>query len=214
MIRKNSFPIWLWIAGFLLFSSGAFAGQTVRIATGEFPPYVSKDLKHQGLVTRIVREAFNLAGMEAKFKFFPWKRSKNLAKIGAWDACSFWARIPSIERDFYVSGTLVEGPLVFFHSNNTDFDWQSVEDLKKYRIGRVLGNVYGPHIASADKTGKINIYRLFSEKEAMELLINGGIEVFPVNREAGFYILHKNFPKKSFVILRIIPSPSAFPTMA
>ncbi len=209
MIRKNSFPIWLWIAVavFLLFSSGAFAGQTVRIATGEFPPYVSKDLKHQGLVTRIVREAFNLAGMEAKFKFFPWKRSKNLAKIGAWDACSFWAKMPSIKRDFYVSDTLVEGPLVFFHSRKTDFDWQSVEDLKEYRIGGVLGNVYGPDIASADRTGKINIYRLPSEKEALKLLVNGGIQIFPVNREAGFYLLHKNFPEKKIRHITYHPNP-------
>lgn len=98
------------MASLLLFSSMAFAGETVRIATGEFPPYVSENLKHKGLVTRIVRESFNLVDIEVKFKFFPWKRSKNLAEMGAWDACSFWARMPSIEKDFYVSDTLVEGP--------------------------------------------------------------------------------------------------------
>ena len=207
MISKKSFPACLCLAGLLFFSSMAFAGETVRITTGEFPPYVSRNLKHQGLVTRIVREAFHMVDINARFSFFPWKRSKSLAKMGAWDACSFWARMPSIERDFYVSDTLVEGPLVFFYSKKTDFDWQGVEDLKGYRIGGVLGNVYGPAIAGADKAGEINIYRLPNEKEALKLLINGGIEIFPVNREAGFYLLHKNFSRKRFRHITYHPKP-------
>ena len=207
MIRKNRLSIWFCIAGILLYSSMAFAGETVRITTGEFPPYVSRDLKHQGIVTRIVRESFRMVDITAKFGFFPWKRSKSLAKMGAWDACSFWAKMPSIEKDFYVSDTLLEGPLVFFHSNKTDFDWHSVEDLQGYRIGGVLGNVYGPAIARAEKAGKINIYRLPSEKEALKLLLNGGVEIFPVNREAGFYILQKNFPKKMIRDITYHPNP-------
>lgn len=207
VIPKNRLFVYLSVMIALLWNSPSFAGDTVRITTGEFPPYVSENLKHQGLVTRIVREAFRLVDMEAQFKFFPWKRSKNLVKIGAWDACSFWAKMPSIEKNFHVSDTLVEGPLVFFHSRKTDFDWQNVEDLQEYRIGGVLGNVYGPAIASAEKAGKIDIYRLPGEKEAMKLLVNGGIEIFPVNREAGFYLLHKNFPGKKLREITYHPKP-------
>lgn len=209
MVQKKSVSVSLCIVAvfLLLWCSKAVAGETVRIATGEFPPYVSRDLKHQGLVTRIVKEAFSLVGMDARFGFFPWKRSKSLARMGVWDACSFWAKMPAIEKDFYMSDTLVQGPLVFFYSEKTDFDWKTAEDLQGYRIGGVLGNIYGTAIAKAEKTGKIDIYRVSSEKEGLELLVAGGIEVFPVNREAGFHILHKNFSKRKISHITYHPKP-------
>ncbi|MBU2714317.1 hypothetical protein KCG35_25035, partial [Zooshikella sp. WH53] len=30
----------------------------VRVATGEWPPYISKNLKHYGVVSHVIKEAF------------------------------------------------------------------------------------------------------------------------------------------------------------
>ena len=48
----------------LLFSHLVFAKELVTIAVGEWSPYISGKLKYQGVVGRIVRNAFALEGID------------------------------------------------------------------------------------------------------------------------------------------------------
>ena len=207
---KKVFIIVFFIPCMLVISHPCSAGETVRITTGEFPPFVSNNLKHKGFVTRIIKESFRLVDVEARFKFFPWNRSKALVKAGTWDACSFWAKMPEIEKHFYLSDTVATGTLVFFHPKTLDFEWKSVKDLERYRLGGVLGNIYGEAVKNAEKMGRIHIKRLPSEVEALELLVRGGFDVMPINKDAGYYLLNKNFDKK--VVNQMIHHPKPIRT--
>src|SRR4051812_4106968 len=100
-----TFKAWRIVALLLL---GAIAGlahadRNVRITNGEWPPYLSANLPDNGLISRVVTEAFRLQGITVEYGFFPWARALLLAKIGGWDGTVAWARSPARERDFYIS---------------------------------------------------------------------------------------------------------------
>jgi len=47
------------------------AGETIRLANGEWVPYQSKSLKHCGAVSRIVTKAFASEGITVEYEYFP-----------------------------------------------------------------------------------------------------------------------------------------------
>ena len=70
----------------VLFSvSSLFAKETIRLTNGEWLPYMSANLKYNGVASRIVTEAFALEGIEVVYSFFPWKRAYALVSNGDFD---------------------------------------------------------------------------------------------------------------------------------
>jgi len=64
----------LFLAGIFSFSN-VNAEEKIRIATGEYEPFLSENLKHNGVGLRIIREAFALEGGEVEYGWYPWKRA-------------------------------------------------------------------------------------------------------------------------------------------
>jgi len=67
-----------------------FAEERISIAIGEWPPFISENLKHYGVVPRIVTEAFALGNVKVDYGFFPWKRAMEYANEGDWDGSAVW----------------------------------------------------------------------------------------------------------------------------
>ena len=86
-----------------VFSQSTFARETVRITTGEFPPFLSENLKHGGVGLRIITEVFDSVGIDVEYGFYPWKRAYALTKEGTWDASATWAHNPEREKLFHYS---------------------------------------------------------------------------------------------------------------
>lgn len=82
---------------FLSISLNVYAQESIRLTNGEWPPYLSKDLKHYGVASRIVTEAFDLEGIKVEYGFFPWERALELAKHGDWDGSLVWFHTPKRE---------------------------------------------------------------------------------------------------------------------
>jgi polar amino acid transport system substrate-binding protein len=66
----------------LFFSPSLFAKDIIRITNGEWPPYLSKVLPHNGFASHLVKEVFAAVHVEVLYGFFPWKRSYRYAKEG------------------------------------------------------------------------------------------------------------------------------------
>ncbi len=73
-------------------STSIWAEETIRITNGEWPPSFSKDLKHGGVTSHVVPEAFALEGIKVEYGWFPWKRGLIMAKEGKWDAAIGWRK--------------------------------------------------------------------------------------------------------------------------
>ncbi len=177
----------------LLFSFNVHASETVRITNGEWPPWLSKDLVHSGVVSHIVTEAFALEGVKVEYGFFPWARGKLLAEKGKWDAAVAWNFNAEREKKFVYSDAVIEGGYVFFHLKSFKFDWNTFEDLEGITIGATTEYNYGQAFSDAEKGGMLKIKRLPSDKQNYLKLLKNRINLFPMVADIGYDIIAKNF---------------------
>lgn len=192
----------------------ASAGETVRITTGEFSPWTSESLKHQGFTNRVIREAFKLEGYAVEFTFYPWKRAFESAKSGEkFHATSYW--YPSDERakDFIYSDPIQSDATVFFHlKSNPPPEWETLDDLKGMRIGATAGFTYTTEFWDAAKSKRLDIEEAASEELNFKKLLKGRIDLFPSDPLVGQKVLQENFGSKEIETVTYHDKPMVAPT--
>lgn len=194
--------IWIALCGLLWWTQGLAAQQsaddTVRITTGEYPPWTSEKLKHGGFTSHVITEAFRLEGYDVEFTFYPWKRVYEAAKSGErFDASAWW--YPSEERAeyFYYSDPLLVDNTVFFYlQGNPMPEWGTLDDLKGRRIGATAGYTYTPEFWNAAESGRLDIQEAASDELNFKKLIKGRIDIFPTSDLVGQKLLKERFPRE------------------
>lgn len=185
-----------FILYFLIFFSiynYSYAEKVINLTNGEWPPFSSKNLKHYGVFSKIVTEAFKLQGIEVKWSWFPWKRSYYLAKTGTYDGSITWAPTSEREKDFYFSDPVMNITKVIFHRKSTNINWNKIDDLKKYRISITRSYTYSKNFDNAVKNKILNITYVNKDNESFKLLISNRVDIFPMEKSVGYYILNKYF---------------------
>jgi len=174
-------------------SSQGVAEETIRVATGEWKPYISKSLKHYGVCTQIITEAFALEGVKAEISFFPWARGERFAQLGEWDAMATLVSTPEREKVFYLSKVAYSSKRVFFHLKSYSFDWDTLDDLKGISIGATLGYKYGNMFENAEKEGRISVLRVPKDEQNFKMMLIGRTKIFPFTLNAGYFMLNEQF---------------------
>jgi len=192
----------------LIIGVPAFANDMIRLTIGEWPPYISKDLKYYGVVPRIITEAFALEGITVEYGFFNWKRAFEISKSGKeWDGSAVWSISKDREQFFIFSDPVIEKSVVFFHLKSTKFDWERIEDLKDITIGATLGYDYGDLFQKAEKDGMITTERVVSDKQNFEKLLGRRFLVFVSNITAGYSMLNKMYDPDTVGLFTNNPKP-------
>jgi polar amino acid transport system substrate-binding protein len=106
----------------LLWHNNTFATikpSKIRIATGQWPPYLSAQLHNQGCVAQLIRDAFAVHHIEVKFVFMHWLKAYARAQSGVFDATAYWFDNPSRRKDFLYSKQHItlENSYFFYHKN-------------------------------------------------------------------------------------------------
>lgn len=192
----------------------AVAGETVRITAGEFAPWSSDALKHDGFTNHVISEAFKIEGYDVEFVFYPWKRAYESAKDGeSFQATSYW--YPSEERSkhFYYSDELQEDAVVFFHLKSSPLgNWETLDDLKGKRIGATAGYTYTAEFWDAAKSGRLNIEEASSDELNFKKLLKGRIDAFPTGPLVGQKLLNEEFGADVAEDVTYHPKPLVAPT--
>jgi polar amino acid transport system substrate-binding protein len=188
----NKILLALYLIGTCI-SSNCIAEETIRISTGEFPPYLSENLAHNGVGLRIIKEAFALEGVKVEYGFFPWKRSYKLAKTGEWDASATWGHNADRDKHFYFSDPLYPARSVFFHLKSYQFDWNTLEDLKGISIGATQTYAYTPEFLEAIDKQTLNIELIASDEINFKKLLKGRTNIFPLNIDVAYALLANKF---------------------
>lgn len=181
------------LAVLCLAATAAQARESVRLANGEFSPYQSETLKHYGMLSRIVSEAFALEGVDVEYGFFPWKRSYELVKRGEWEGSFAWQKNPERELHFLFSDQLYMARQAFFHLRKRAFHWETYDDLSGYTFGASLGYSYGEEFDGRAASGEITVQWVATDELNFNKIIAGRIEAFPCNVEIGYHILRTKF---------------------
>jgi polar amino acid transport system substrate-binding protein len=130
-------------------TSGAFAqNKTIKIAALDWPPYEGPQLPKQGGAVEIVRQAFRAAGYEIQVDFFPWSRAMKVTEDPNSDYMAVMFAYFSKERakNFEVSDLVLNGPIGFAQRSNHKVNWNSIDDLLKFKIGVVQDYVNTPEL--------------------------------------------------------------------
>jgi len=116
---------YIFIAVFLFCASAAFpaVAQTIKIAAGEWAPYVSSDMDDYGFVAvgdngfaaEIVFYAFLSVGIETEFEFLSWDKCEALVKDGSVFAAFPRKRTQQREAFALFSDPIAMSRSVFFY---------------------------------------------------------------------------------------------------
>jgi len=178
----------------LLVSIPVLSIETINIATGEYPPWASIDLKHKGFCSQVVKEAFAKEGYNVKFVFLPWKRALEETKKLKYQASSFWFETEDKKKIFHYSDALAtEKTAFFFLKTNPMKDWKTLEDLKNYNIGATRGYSYTDEFWKAAEKKIIKVDVANSDEINFRKLFKERIDIFPSGIVTAYELLNKKF---------------------
>lgn len=173
-----------------LVSLPGWTADTIKLTNGEWPPYMSEEYKHHGLVSHIVSEAYKQSEVTVEYGFFPWKRAFKEALEGKkWSGSVVWTKNPKREKDFLFSEPVIALKDVFFHRKDLQLSWNTMADLSKYKIGASIGYSYGEAFTKAEADKVINVKRIASDEKNLKKLAAGRIDLFPATLEVGYALI-------------------------
>lgn len=168
--------------------SSANAADVLNLAIGEWAPFTSEKDPKAKLLESVVTEAFKLEGVEVKYSYFPWKRSSSMVEDGSSDGSFPWGRTAEREATFvYAKAPIMTDESVYFFPKNSGFDWKSLDDLKKYRVGVTIGYkneaIYRSRGIVADAVPQ--------EEMNFKKLAAGRLDVYETSKEVGYSLIAK-----------------------
>ncbi|MCF3098276.1 substrate-binding periplasmic protein [Aeromonas australiensis] len=177
---NNGWRKWAWLALFCCWASSvAVRAETVRIAVGEWPPYISESLPHQGFLCEVVRQAFAESGLDISFHFYPWSKAYQLTWDGKYLITMPWFRSAERERDFYLSAALGHFTTRLFTLGGTPL--KNLAELKGEPVGVTRGYFYGDGFTA--RQAALALEWSDSDEESMEKLMTGRIHYLVMDEQ-------------------------------
>lgn len=174
---------------FLLLLSMATQAEPVRLANGEWPPYLSEHLKKGGFITHFTGEAFSASGYEVQFDYLPWKRGYEEAKIGYFDGSIIWSKNEERAEYFLFSDPIFELSTSLFQQVDKHYNINSIEDLAGLQLGGMLSYIYGTE--ELEKAGIVEIQRNTSPEANFKKLLLGRLDFVLENTDVGGEIVRQ-----------------------
>jgi len=171
--------------------------ETVRITTGEWKPFISRDFREGGVILHIVREAFARKGLQVEIGFFPWARAVKYIDDGSWDAMAVTgSRFSANDRPHLYSDAVYVGKDVLFHRSDQPVFWQTFTDLHGLTFGAVLSYNYIDAYRHALAAGQILRVVVPNADLLFPMLMAGRFDTFIMDRTAGLYTYNTLYRKK------------------
>lgn len=176
-----------------LTAPAAGRGEELVAATGEWAPYVSRHLEDKGFITRILSDAFEVMGVEARFVFYPWRRCyASVLSHRVWAAFPY---SPTEERaeEVMFSDVVSYSVTKFFAYGEPGIDRYGGPDaLKPYTVGGVIGYFYEEDF----KRHGLTVDYAAREPAALEKLVRGRTDLLPLNELVGWRLIKNQFPER------------------
>lgn len=204
-LLKRYFSMSKYKALFLVWclSSGAVIAadtDTIRLTSGEWPPYLSEHLPSYGFASHVVSEAFAAMGVQVEYSFFPWGRALyNAGKISnrddeRWHGSIVWLKTAPREKRFVYSDRVVLEPQAIFFLKGTDTDLPAEEYLSGRRVG-VTYHAEHPVLDEMERKGLITLERIGNYEMLFKRLLLGRVDAVVVEQQVGRFYLNSSLKK-------------------
>jgi polar amino acid transport system substrate-binding protein len=176
-------------------SVNVFAQTHLIIATNEYPPYISENSNHSCLM-EIFKAIEKEMGVTFYFQFMPWPRCEaSIEKLSAWGAIPY-VPTPARKEKFDFSDKIYTRQSKFFYFSPDGIQkkiiYNTLGELKKYRIGGVRGYYYGKIFSDAG----ITLDLVNSEEQNFRKMITGRIDLAPSDETVGWYLIRTVLPRE------------------
>ncbi len=163
--------------------------RVVQVSTGDWPPFLSKSMKHHGIAARIISESFALEGIRVEYSWFPWQRTYSNVINGISDASAIWAITDERSKELLFSDPIIINTHVLFFNKSKPLNWTSIKELSGLIIGATNGYFYGEEFQQAESSGLITVERTSIESSNFKKLAAGRIDVVIAERDTGYEIM-------------------------
>ncbi|SLM30928.1 putative Extracellular solute-binding protein, family 3 [Desulfamplus magnetovallimortis] len=167
----------------------------ILFVTGEWPPFVSENLPNYGPASEIVFAACKAVGILPEIKFYPWRRAENMILTGK----AFGAYPYTIREDrqqiYDFSSPFFKTQVYFFYSkkrisSEVIKSIKQIDDLKKYKLGGILGNFVCEELNKAGYMVEMTATNIMSIKK----MDAGRIDFFMEDKTVAIDEIEKAFP--------------------
>jgi len=177
--------------------------RTLPIGVAEFPPfkYTSPEGKIVGSDTEIVEQVFKRMGYTPSIQMQPWKRVQYSAERGEFAAIYTFTKTPEREKLYFFSDPINIVRDVFFKQKGAALSWQTLDDLKTFRVGVSAGYAYAPIFKYAIERNKfaavVDEYQAPPELGNLRKLKAGITDVFICEVSVCQYFIQTHAPEFS-----------------
>lgn len=187
--QKMSLSMLFLLVGLCL--SSLLQAQTLEFAVSEWPPAeYSVNGQARGYHPDIVRAALKSLDMEAKFTFYPWKRSEMLVERKK--VAAILSLHPTKERQrflYFPKEHLSTSENVLFVVNGREFSIPRIDALAGKTVGTTSGYDYGTEFKRVVATGLVQIDVGNTDEQGFMKLLAGRFDAFVCDRAVGNTLL-------------------------
>ena len=172
------------------------ADDEITVTVGEWPPFLSQSLEEGGVIAQLIKAVFAADGVDANIAFLPWGRGYSETSEGEHDAMGVWMHKVEREAEFYYSDPVLIEKFVFFHRKDADFDWQTLEDIKGYRLGGGIKYSYGAEFDKALASGLFSMDRAPNDEINFKKLLIDRVQLYPQEISVGYFAMQNKLSKE------------------
>ncbi|MBM2885701.1 transporter substrate-binding domain-containing protein [Chromobacterium phragmitis] len=165
----------------------------ITLSNQEWPPYMGQELPYDGILSRLVKEAFARGGVDVAYRYYPNNRTLQSARNGQVDGSFGWAPTAERKRDLLYTLPVLSARMVFFQRKERPLAWSRWSELKGARVGITVGNFYSDDFDAQVKNGTLKVDNAPDDLINLRKLIAGRIDLFPIDQEVGKYLIAHHF---------------------
>ncbi len=182
------------IAGVLCLLLGwqgaAIAGAKVRLASDEWPPFVSSALPDNGLSGAYSAAVFARLGSIAAIDYFPWKRAM---EVGMHDPrfagfLAVW-RTPQRESHCHFSSPIGSTMTVLAYLKESPVLASNLRELREASIGTVAGYSNGEEFDSLVRRGVLHVQEGVNDETNLRKLLGKRFDAMVIEKRVLRYLL-------------------------
>ncbi|MCG9598047.1 transporter substrate-binding domain-containing protein [Vibrio sp. Isolate25] len=177
--------LWLWA---VVFSSMVTANQKIYMTSLEWPPYSGTDLPENGYSVAVAREAFAAMGYELVVDFQPWVRAVALASKSD-KYVGYFPEYYFENSEFIFSDPIGSGPLGLVENTRYPVRWETLSDLKHFRIGVVQGYINTTEFDNMVKAGELQVEASANDARNIHKVAKGRLDVAVIDPNVLEYLI-------------------------
>lgn len=189
---------WLALIGFILLSlpQGVAARDAVNLASIEYPPYTGEQLKHDGVITQIIQEAYARVGYEVGIRYYTAAKAAKITEAGGVDGLAIVRMRRERKNWVLYSDPMPATEVVFYKRKNMEipFDGKNYLALWSYSFGTGTG-FDNPEGFDPVLRGQTHVRVFRDDLEVLRKLEAGRIDLAIIDKFIAQYVLNTQMPE-------------------